>query len=59
MFLDFSCSGGNFKFAHPPVNLEAIQTQILDDFTKEEKKNIQDIIRMTEKVNVLMQAKCY
>ena len=43
------------KFAHPEVDLEEIRTQIPDDFTDEEKKRIQDIISMTEKVNELMQ----
>ncbi|XP_028414871.1 uncharacterized protein LOC114537951 [Dendronephthya gigantea] len=44
------------KFAHPLVDREAIKTQIPDDFNDEEKKCIQDIIRMTEKVNELMKA---
>ncbi|CAB4026227.1 Hypothetical predicted protein [Paramuricea clavata] len=43
------------QFAHPIVDRDAVQWQISDDFTDEEKMRVKDIVNIIERVNELMQ----
>ena len=43
------------EVAHPSFDGDVAQSQIPDDFTDEEKKCVQDLVKMIERVNILMQ----
>jgi hypothetical protein len=43
------------QFAHPVVDRDAVQSQISDDFTDEEKTHVRDIVNIIKRVNELMQ----
>ena len=43
------------QFAHLVVDRDAVQSQISDDFTDEEKTHVRDIVNIIKRVNELMQ----